>query len=242
MKKQKSRYQPGQHPEYDHYLAHYRAKSAVLKPGSYMNQQTWSMSDRAGLVGLVGEYNGKLINCLALVDGVDDVFEERKMQRRRSGQTEPTEMPPDLLATKFKFEAWADVIQEEIAHLKELLGHFIVREKKEVEDRVLFYGPVGASHGEPTVEIDGQPCRVDEDGYPRIACKKSPYDGMLVVDYREKVSRPWRQALREEAAMAREKIADVTLPKAERDKYWSISQKAGRPVPWDELPPRPEGL
>jgi len=58
------------------------------------------------------------------------------------------------------------------------------------------------------------------------------------------VSKPWRASRRAEAAAARAKAEDGRLPQAERDKWLAVSTKLLRtaPLPWDELPPRPEGL
>jgi hypothetical protein len=238
------RYKPGQHPEYDRQLALFRGKSKVFHNKSHWHDETFMKSSKGGLALLLAEYEGNLERALQLVDMVPLAFEDYKLKRRRNGEPEPETMPEHLLSEQFRLEARADCILEEIDALKELLASHAERERQEKENRVLMNGPMGSIWGEPIIEIDYQPVRYDSEGFPYIDCPTSPYDGMKVIDYREHICKPWRQAKDAAYMKIYEKTKDDSLTEKQR---WNLFEKAtrvlkdrkGEIVPW---PKRPEGM
>jgi hypothetical protein len=214
---------------------------------SFWNEEAFgALGGVRKLRNFVIEYEATLDRALKQVEAVDRAFEEHQMKCRRMGMREPKELTqgltPDLLGAKLLHEARVDCIAMEIASLKEWLARAETSEREIMEARCLQYGPWGTGVGEPLREIDFQPVVGDEEGFLRISCARSPYDGMLVADYREFVCGPWVKRISAEMAAALEKVRDVTLPEAERDKWWPVSQQGGKHVPFDQLPPRPEGF
>jgi len=222
-------------------LAEFRRKSQVLHGStSIWNKEHFGMSSRGGLLALLDEYQERLSRALELLDQVPLAFENQKLQARRGGKQEPGEMPPELLAEKHKLEARADVILEEIARIKELISEFETRAKREKEAMVLKFGPMGTSKGSPCTIIDGQPCGIDAEGLPRIDCPKSPFNGMRVCDYREKIVKPWRTAINEAYQAAYAKANDLEATDGARlaatEKAAMILRNPSEHVPWPEKP------
>lgn len=243
---EKQRYKPGEYPAYDAALAGFRSNSAVIGDSrSFWNEEAFgALGGVRKLHNFVVEYEATLERAMKQVEAVARAFEEHKLKCKRLGMREPKELPPDLLEPRLLAEARVDCIVMEIASLKELLARAEASEQKIMDDKVLMYGPWGSGVGEPVRQIDGQPVVIDEEGYPRIDCQKSPYHGMKVCDYRDYVRRPWIDKITAEQAAAWEKAKDTTLPMAERERWAELSQQygGGKTLPWDRLPPPAGGV
>jgi hypothetical protein len=123
-------------------------------------------------------------------------FESYCQQREAAGYDRPTAWPPHLLKDRCRAEARLDVTQREIEFLQSKLATlFVEPERKQSEDRVLAYGPIGTGKltGGVLTEIDGQRTELI-DTVLVITSEASPYRGMRVRDYREFIVKPYCDA------------------------------------------------
>lgn len=218
----------GEFWEYDDAFERRLASSSILsRTGSIMNSAPLQMASLAGLQGLLAELEAQVQGVAGLLEKIDVEFQNRKIQARRQGKVEPETMPPELLVEKLRAEGRHDVLLEEVDKIRGLIAAKEAPEKAAEEAAVLRHGPTGGGKGDPLRVIDGQDVICDRKGNLRISCKKSPYDGMLVVDYRVHVCEPFRQ-----------KMARLV----EEERKPDPNRPLRCVVAWEDLPPRPKGF
>jgi hypothetical protein len=227
------------YPRDDRLFEHLKAKSPFLEAGnrSHLDPDMWRLADVRGLNGLYTEYAGKLERCEGLLTSIGEELERRKVQARREGKTEPTELPPDLAETAGEIVARRDVLRLEIAFIQKKLAEAETRVQKKQDSLVLRDGPIGSGKMRDGIlaEIDFQEVRPDKDGFLRIACPKSPYHKMLVSDYREKVVKPF-------LAARAQKARDWHAMTPEQRRAARDTVIVGDAVAWKDLPARPKGV
>jgi len=221
------------HKRDDKLFNYLKAKSPILdsKNRSHMDSCVWQFADVRGLSGLITELEGSQTRAAELLATIDAEFENQKVRARRLGKVEPTEIPQDLAKEQLEAQARADVIALELAFVREKLVEAEARIAAAADDKVLMYGPIGSGRCEPLVEIDGQAVKADDEGILRINCKKSPYNGMRICDYREMVCKPF-QAWQRRPLTPEERALGPAAP----------IRGGGCTVEWKDLPARPEGF
>jgi hypothetical protein len=179
-----------------------KAKSPILddKNRSYLDPNIWLMANAKGLQGLVAELEGNATRAAGLLTAIDEEFERIKIQCRRLGKPEPTELPPDLERTAAECQARADLLALELAFVRKKLTEAEAREVVARSRQILPFGPRGDRKGGiiksqsrsvpdtiiPVTVIDGQ--RVSyRDGLkfekPYIDEPGSPYHGLDLKHY-----------------------------------------------------------
>jgi hypothetical protein len=184
-----------------------------------------------------GWQKSKILIAQEALDAVDAKWKATKAQAKRCGRPIPKEMPADLVNERLKAEAVLDIRQEELDFLKKKLGEWETKETKQKASMILRYGPRGSAKGEPPREIDGQDV-VQRDGKLVINCFESPYHNMELPDYFEKIVYPFNRRDSE----LQQRWAEMT--QQERRDYLKQGGRApnmGLTVPWEDLPPRPDG-
>ncbi len=207
--------------------AMYWKQSPILNPSAYaINYSALSMSHKEGLRNLLHTYERKglernedrpfgILELAKLeVEGVEKEFEKLKQSAVNSGKIPPDKMPEDLADKYMQARIKLSLKSEERQKIKKLLEKFEQEEQQKAGNHVLYYGPCGGGKGDPLREIDGQTVKQNKGGVLVIDDPRSPYDKMKVVDYRERVIKPF------------------------------VKQRKGkmRAVRRENLPPRPEGL
>jgi hypothetical protein len=195
-----------------------------------MSPEIWQLADRRGLQGLITELEGTATRAAGLLESITAEFENQKVRARREGKTEPTEFPPDLAQTAAECQARADLLALELEFVRERLKEAEAREEKKKDEGLLRFGPIGSGKGDPLREIDFQPVKADADGVLIIDCPKSPYHEMRVVDYREKVCKPF-VAWKRRPLSPEEKALGASAP-----------PRGCFTISWEDLPPRPGGV
>lgn len=225
-----------EHPVYVTLSQKLRETSYFLSPSNYkFNEEALRAANLPGLRALMDEGEAKIKKYLELMTEVAQVFNHRRDQARKEGLKIPDSLPEDLAVTDAKIRARLDIAQEELQVIRRLLADKENLEIKEIEDKCLIYGPMGTKKlsGGVAVHVDFQPTKFDEDGVLVIDCPKSPYNGMSVESYVERVVRPFR-------------AAQAAKIKAYYDMDERNRKKAKQPptgvvlIPWADLPPRPE--
>ncbi len=159
-------------------------------------------------------------------------FKSYQKSRVQQGYEQPKEWPPDLLVEKLRLEAKLDVCQGEVEILKRKLAELDSVVKKKEDSDVLAYGLIcrGTFHGlnapndaliRVLKEIDGQLISQLDDGTLYINDPRSPYDGMLVSDYR-RLAREWV-------------LEKIHADRAKLEQLQETAQKNGLVVP-NQLP------
>jgi len=225
----KRRYKPitEEHRVYHRSFDRYRLQSKILNSGGEIPNHQTIIFDQNNLKGILLELKGNekgmwfrtydnSWNKAALpiieeqLQEINLDFKIYQQQRVNRGFPKTEKMPRELREKKFKLEARQDVLREEIEEIERRLKEFTKREEQGEDSRLLCDGPTGT--GKLTkgilVEIAGQKVRLDRNSVLIIDDSRSPYDGMLVADYREHVSEPWvlakRLIERERSDMQRE--------------------------------------
>jgi hypothetical protein len=189
------RFRIGIHPEYDRKFDGRKRQSQVLNPTS-SNQISWSvfqMGDEHGIKGLLAECRAKLVQAENAVAEADADFEWMKAERANTGRTVPATRDPKAEAEYMDALAACDVGAEEVDKLEILLEKFQDKRRAIADSLVLRNGPVGSGRIRDgvLVEMDGQKVVVNDDRHLVIHDERSPYNGMLVDDYRRHVVIPW---------------------------------------------------
>lgn len=219
-------------PLYDQWFDTFRMKSKILKGESTISS---NLNEKQGLQIqldiLVGTKDGKYYYGegkyfkTAVIHAVETELDVLQIEFLNYQQTQinqgfrkPETWPANLKEQKLKLEARLDVYNEEVAWLERAIARW-VDEKEESRD-VLNRGCVqsGRLYGGVLVELDGQRIGISKKGVLYVDDNQSPYDGMSVVDYREKICSAFR-------IMEKEKDAAVLKRLQAEAREW------GRPVP-----------
>lgn len=144
-------------------------------------------------------------------------FSNYQQQRVNEGYQRPKEMPDEMLKERLELEARLDVFNEELKELKRREASIQVEEDKEHAHLLLAYGVAsgGSLYNGILVELDGQKVSLNSNNILIIDDPLSPYDGVLVADYREYISKPWRKATEK----LRNKKAELSRKLISRGQY-----------------------
>ena len=247
-------YQGNVEPLYIKYFDNYRMKSNILKGLSTM---TMNLSDKRGLQieldQLIGAKDGKYLDnsfnlIPAAIPGIEkrlrdleNEFRGYQQERINMGVRKPENWPSDMKEKKLKLEARLDTYAEEVTWLKKAIAS-IVEVVEESRD-VLRFGcqQMGRLRAGILCELDGQRITVNENGILVIDDDQSPYDGLAVPDYRDRVCPVFR-------AMEKEKDATLLLRLQAEARQWNrpipndTPFTSMRTVPKSSLPPWPAGV
>lgn len=155
---------------------------------------------------------------------LDRLFQMFRQTKTNEGYpTPPNETsayPPELQKRLQTAQALESVRLEELTWIKKALEKFENQKTAERDRGVLSYGCRQASslRNGITHIIDGQLCAVNLAGSLIINDEQSPYDGMLVSDYRSVICKLWREQ--------RDLEHQAELSRAQE-----IAKLAGQPVP-----------
>lgn len=130
---------------------------------------------------------------LAMVDEQFQIYQELK---KETGFEKPTEMPEQMMEEFYLLKARWTVTNAEEAEIRKRLTVFENQKKVQDDSAVLVHGLRGfaKAHGTKATNpqlinrlaiIDGQKVEMASDGLLIIKDDRSPYDGMLVSDYRK---------------------------------------------------------
>lgn len=190
------------YPAYNEAVDLYMRNSKVYNSGSEQVQRTFW--DRSSIESKIFEIENNLIPAVEQkVKDIENSFDDYKQKRIRTGHEEPTSMKPDMLREWYKTIARLTVYRGEVEELRKWLKEYSDHDQMIEDSKVLAYGlrGYGVFHGtrasNPTLvdvlkEIDGQRCELTDDEVLIIRDDRSPYNGMLVSDYR-RLSREWLQ-------------------------------------------------
>jgi hypothetical protein len=206
------RYKIGKHPQYDKRFDVLKGRSSILgtvQRGNFDFTKSLLTASIHTLKSAIADYEKKIKRQEETVAAVE---QDWRASLQRMGKPIPAEPPGDVLRQRMEAEAKLDILGEEKDWLEKELKKMEAKAKAEDDRKVLYYGPQGSGKGDPLREIDGQKVE-NRKGELVIADGRSPYDGMRIADYREKLVGPYL------------KNHDRT-----------------RPVEKENLPPRPEGF
>lgn len=224
------RYEIGVHPAYDQ------------RYNFRLNQKAdGDIGSKAGAQQMIAESQASAERKQAEIDGIDLRFGNLKVDARREGRPEPAEMPQNLLKERLELEAELDVIPEKMAQFQKILAGIEAQEQTQQDAMVLQFGPIGSGKLRDgiLVEIDYQPIRVKRSGGLVINCKKSPYDGMLVENYRTHICAPFLKARAEKSRDYEDAIAEKLRELQELRK---LKPNLGGHVTRENLPARAKGF
>ncbi len=197
-------------PKYEQLLHNEAGKSFILAGSTSVNNPPLnSLQDvQNEIYALSGNENGLVVrkngsSFLALIpslrQSITDVvrkFSDYSDKRRLQGFETPTELPPSLLDEMMLYQAKLEIRHKEVLKLNELKDSFLEQELQKRKREILKYGLRCDSTGHvPIKAIDGQHCKII-DGEAYIVDQLSPYNGMLVKDYR-KLSAQWIESRKE---------------------------------------------
>jgi hypothetical protein len=259
------RYKVGEHRQYDLTFDRLAWDSFILNPG-HARRSEWNfgllhdLSNRQGLERLLQEWkgngNGRTLDRHGVevpshqlknkqeIGALQERFEGLNQRRINKGMRPLKEMRSDMLTELYQLEAQSDIIAAEIAQLEKLLTTHVEKDDKTATEKVLRYGPRGDSYsGRPDrviTELDGQHVEPDREGVLRIRDERSPYHGMRVIDYRERVISTFRTQQKQQAAQRLERAQQ-----AAREKGLPLPTRppaVGGAVRREDLPDWPEGV
>ena len=98
-------------------------------------------------------------------------------------------------------EATLDIVGEEIDWLRTRIRALEAPLKAKHDAQMLLYGPQGSGTG--LNSVDGQTIARLQDGRPYIDDPRSPFNRMLLVDYRQHVAHPYLKGLTGKGVLAR---------------------------------------
>ena len=192
------RYKRGENPYYDERYNGYVTRSAILNRG--LAERDFS---KAFSLSTLAEINQELKFQKQLHTNADDgsindqlnqveaKINSHKSECELSGiplSIKPVEQ--NLMNQKYDLEARLDAKQLEIDKLEKMRQDYLKLETKERNTKMLRHGPQGARYGEPLKEADYQ--TVGMVGNVNVIIEEgSPYRGMSVLDYMQKVVQPW---------------------------------------------------
>jgi hypothetical protein len=193
------------------------------------------------------------------VKEIERKFATYRKEQVNRGFRDSEVWPKELLELRLQAEARLDVYTEEVNELHKKLAAFEDQVEIESNRLMLHMGPTA---GISRVGWDGILAEIDyqKTGYLNgVLCiieKGSPYYGLSVIDYREKVAAPWLAAFRQIDQWAKNRFKRAehynnrSLDDAALEKLWAVEkQKRIDAHPeWKELfklrlpgkPPMPE--
>lgn len=210
------RYKIGTEPIYDRKFEALKSHSQILTKNDNVSAPAMgtaiNLNDRSGLetqlVELIGGISnpghffnlperkwmkGQLIVATDALNQIEHDFLSYQQQKVNNGYERPEEMPKEMRERQLELEAQHDVLKAETEKLQMLLKtKFTDPEEAERKAQMLRYGMQQASKGSPPYVMDGQRCGI-VNGLLCIDDPASPYDGMMVQDYR-KLSSEWCKA------------------------------------------------
>jgi hypothetical protein len=132
------------------------------------------------------------------IDSIHKQFKIAQQMAANMGNAVPEKMPDELQTKLYQAEADYDVTLEEIDAIKAYIDALVKQKANESNQLVLRHGPIGTGSMDNGIlaEIDGQTVKPDRDGVLRIDDKRSPYNGMLVADYKRHILKPYHKELR----------------------------------------------
>lgn len=233
------RYPTGEEPEYDKRYFTRRAESHILNKGLRTLWDIGRYDNLQGLKNELYEYLGDDIGELdkdtdlfsnliehkssaiipELLDKLDEISQQVKnyIAEKQMYGFPKVEEPSHLKTKRFEAEALLDIRLAEAEYLQKEIKKHEDKKAKEVQSKVLPYGPQRSSIGSPPREVDGQNVRqitVDEKGKPInlyiIDDCRSPYDGMGLHDY-YKMGAEWSKERDEHDRELRKKRDDEIL-------------------------------
>lgn len=251
----------GTQPIYDRQYERLVMLSSTLKG---LSTSSCNLNDKAGLIvekfRLVGSKEGKYWYGegsryqKAIIPEIEEELKdvERRFQNYRQKKVNegyrpiPNDLdhyPDDLKEKRLKLEAEYDVRMMEVAWIDKALEKYDNQSEEIIRDNVLKYGCKQSSKLRDGIvaEIDGQKCSINSKGLVIIDDAQSPYDGMLVADYRSVVceefsamqkakDQAWLLRLQEQA-----RIDGLPIPK-------QTPLMGGKTVSRESLPKWPSGV
>ena len=193
------RYKRGEIPEYDKQYNFFMTKSAILNRGNNATDFR-----NAFILQSLREVDAEIKFHKNLIENKDPQTIRGRLEFTKSKIKEherkcketgiPLSINPvssDLLQDKFRYESQIDVKKLEIQKLETMREGFMQVETQERNENMLKMGPIGMRWGEdPLREVDGQAVGfVDEENV--IIEETSPYRGLSVLDYFERIVTPW---------------------------------------------------
>lgn len=238
----KRRYPVGKEPLYDNAFMAWEGHDGGLHWASTIDQVEnlliqWR-GERDGLIRAGNLYPMPSI----LLDGknrlraVRDEFKSLKQKAVNEGRVPPEEPPMDLHDRRLQAEAQTDAARANVRLLEGMLKS--LSEEEDKKRAILPKGPTGAGklQGGKLCIVDGQRVSPSPDGILFIDEPRSPYNGLLVPDYRVHIVKPW---LRQKGEF-RERMEKFDLAKRHADEIGAaFAGKQPQKPPW---PPIPKGV
>lgn len=168
-------------------------------------------------------------------------FKNYQQQKVNEGHSRPKEMPKEMLEERLQLEARLDVLNEELRELNKRLEVIKNEEEQEHNQLLLANGVASSSSLMNGIvrEIDGQNVSLNANSVLIIDDALSPYDGLLVADYRVHISTPWRMATdrlrNEKAALSRQLISKGLYEERFKAEWEQLRQKLINENGWADL-------
>lgn len=204
------RFRIGLHEIYDRRFDARKRGSQILNPmGNQVSWLVFEMGDEHGLRSVLAEWKGKLARAENAVAECDERFEQLKALRANTGRAVPTQRDHQAELEFMDSLAAADITGEEVDKLEAMLAKITATRLAAEASKVLRCGPCGTGKigpGNVLVLLDGQTIKVNADGILVIDQPDSPYNGMLVSDYKTHLVRPWLSTHNRTCTIPRESL------------------------------------
>jgi hypothetical protein len=202
-----------------------------------VNGNDWYKEDRSGhtILSYIPYMKQKLAE-------IETRFTEFNERREAAGYKRSDLMPPLILKEKLLLEARLDVYLREEESIRLALNNLKVDEDNKQDELCLQHGPQGNGRlrGGDLVELDGQ--KVERiKGRLIITSPSSPYRGLLVSDYRERISDVWTKA-RNDLHLLMSKKAKEEIKATGHSSIVVPSRRSGTKISKSSLPPWPAGV
>ena len=193
------------YPVYNDAVDRFMRNSKIFNSGSEQVQRTFW--DRSTIESKLYEIENSILPASEQnVKDIEEKFVENNRKRLRTGHEEYSTMPEPMLTDYYFLRAQLTVLRGEAEELQKWLKVYTDHDKEVEDSKVLEYGlrGHGVFHGtratDPNLvdvlkEIDGQVCELTEDEVLIIRDDRSPYNGMLVSDYR-RLAKEWQEQRR----------------------------------------------
>lgn len=208
------RYRIGVYPEYDRMFDGFKVMSPILNPSRYQcNEAAMRMFGKGSLRSFIADYEDKggyISRYEEEVEAIEEEFSNYQQEATNLGKSIADEMPKKMRRNWLEAQARLDIKLEELDRLRKVYEEIDVKDREAADRRVLYYGPIGVGRHDPLKEIDGQAVGQTENGELVISDNRSPYNGMLVRDYREFVVKPFVR--NQERCKRNRRISSANLP------------------------------